>query len=352
MAKAELSPRLTINGVEIRPGERVTVDLPVARLYTHTPLTMPVHVIHGRTTGARLFVAAAIHGDEINGVEIVRRLLKLPALRHLRGVLMAIPIVNVYGFIQHSRYLPDHRDLNRSFPGSEKGSLTARVANLFMREIVSHCTHGIDLHTGAIHRANLPQIRARLDDPETERLARAFGVPVMLNADLRDGSLREAAAARGVPVLLYEAGEALRFDEVSVRAGVRGIAAVMRSLGMLPAARPGRRRVEPVLARSSTWVRAPGSGVLRTFVPLGGRVRKNELLGVIADPFGDREVSIPAPGAGIVIGRVNLPLVNEGEALFHIAQMDRPQTAALTVDSFQAEHATLEDLLLDDAPPC
>jgi predicted deacylase len=348
VAKAEPSRRLTVNGVDVRPGERVTVDLPVARLYTHTPLTMPVHVVRGRRPGPHLFVCAAIHGDEINGVEIVRRLLKLPLLRRVRGVLMAIPIVNVYGFIQHSRYLPDRRDLNRSFPGSEKGSLTARVANLFMREIVSNCSHGVDIHTGAIHRANLPQIRARLQDPETKRLARTFGVPVLLNSDLRDGSLREAAAARGVPVLLYEAGEALRFDEVSVRAGVSGIVAVMRALGMLPAGRAARRSVEPVLARSSAWVRAPGSGVLRTSVPLGARVAKNDLLGIIADPFGEREISVISPGKGVVIGRVNLPLVNEGEALFHIAYFDRP-ARPVTAETFQAVEAA-DELLLEEPP--
>jgi predicted deacylase len=349
VARAEASRRLAINGVDVGPGERTTIDLPVARLYTHTPLTMPVHVVRGRKPGPQLFVSAAIHGDEINGVEIVRRLLKLPLLRQLRGALVAIPIVNVYGFIQHSRYLPDRRDLNRSFPGSEKGSLTARIANLFMREIVSHCTHGIDIHTGALHRANLPQIRARLDEPETERLSRAFGVPVLLNSDLRDGSLREAAAALGVPVLLYEAGEALRFDEVSVRAGVRGIVAVMRALSMLPAAGGSHRSVEPVLARSSAWVRAPASGVLRTSVPLGARVRKADLLGVIADPFGEREISVGSPGEGIVIGRVNLPLVNEGDALFHIAYFDRPGRAAVTVETFQSEN-TPEEPLLSEAP--
>jgi predicted deacylase len=350
VAKAESPAPLTVNGVDIGPAERLTVDLPVARLYTHTPLTMPVHVVRGRKPGPCLFVCAAIHGDEINGVEIVRRLLASPLLKQLRGTLMAIPIVNVYGFIQHSRYLPDRRDLNRSFPGSDKGSLTARVASLFMREIVSHCTHGIDIHTGAIHRANLPQIRARLDDPGTLDLARAFGVPVLLNSDTPDGSLREAAAARGVPVLLYEAGEALRFDEVSVRAGLRGVLGVLRALSMLPAGRKAPRSVEPLLARSSTWVRAPGSGVLRTSVRLGARVRRGDTLGMIADPFGERELTVSAPSNGIVIGRLNLPLVNEGEALFHIAHFERTAAAARSVETFQAEHA-LEESLLDEPPP-
>ena len=180
-----------INGHNIRPGTRTTIDLPAGRLYTHAPMSIPVHVIRGKRDGPRLFVSAAIHGDEINGVEIIRRLLKLSALRQLRGTVLAVPIVNVHGFINHSRYLPDRRDLNRSFPGSEKGSLAARIAHLFMEEIVTKSTHGIDLHTGAIHRSNLPQIRANLENKETENLAHAFNVPVIISSNLRDGSLRD-----------------------------------------------------------------------------------------------------------------------------------------------------------------
>jgi predicted deacylase len=300
---------LTINGVTFSPGTSTTVELPVGRLYTHAPMTMPVHVIRGKKSGPRLFVSAAIHGDEINGVEIIRRLLKLPVLKRLRGTVIAVPIVNVHGLINHSRYLPDRRDLNRSFPGTEKGSLAARLANLFMQEIVSQSTHGIDLHTGALHRDNLPQVRANLDDEETDKLARAFDVPVIISSNLRDGSLREAAAEYGIPMLLYEAGEALRFDEISIRAGVKGIVNVMRTLEMLPPSRSkSKKHVEPVVARSSSWVRAPDSGILRAMVPLGSRVKKDTLLGMVADPFGESEASIIASFSGIVIGRTNLPL--------------------------------------------
>jgi len=330
---------LRINGVSVSPGTRTTIDLPVGRLYTHTPMTMPVHVIRGKVAGPRLFVSAAIHGDEINGVEIIRRLLKLPGLRRIKGTLIAVPIVNVHGLIHHSRYLPDRRDLNRSFPGSEKGSLAARLASLFMHEIVANSTHGIDIHTGAIHRTNLPQLRANLDEPETERLARAFGVPVMISANLRDGSLREAAAEVGIPMLLYEAGEALRFDEVSIRAGVKGITNVMRELGMLPPSRSrSRQSITPVVARSSTWVRAQESGILRALVPLGGRVKKGTLLGVVADPFGETEKQILANFSGIVIGRTNLPLVNEGDALYHIARFEDIHDVESQVDEFQEAH--------------
>jgi len=331
---------LTINGITVKPGTRVSIDLPTGRLYTHTPLTVPVHVVSGKKAGPRLFISAAIHGDEINGVEIIRRFLKLPALKRLHGTIIAIPIVNVHGLINHSRYLPDRRDLNRSFPGSEKGSLAARLANTFMKEIVEKSTHGIDLHTGAIHRDNLPQIRANLDDEETERLARSFNAPVIISSNLRDGSLRESASEYGIPMLLYEAGEALRFDEVSIRAGVKGIINVMRELQMLPPSRSTRKKhIEPVVARSSYWVRAPDSGILRAMIPLGARVKKNTLLGVVADPFGETEANVRALYSGIVIGRTNLPLVNEGDALYHIARFEDIEEIEAKVDEFQEEHS-------------
>lgn len=331
---------LSINGVNVKPGTRITIDLPVGRLYTHTPMTIPVHVIHSRRPGPRLFISAAIHGDEINGVEIIRRLLKLPVLKRLTGSIIAVPIVNIHGLIHHSRYLPDRRDLNRSFPGTEKGSLAGRLANLFMQEIVAQSTHGIDLHTGAIHRSNLPQIRANMDDPETEKLARAFEVPVIISSNLRDGSLREAAAEYGIPMLLYEAGEALRFDEISIRAGVKGILNVMRALEMLPATRNKlKKQSESVVARSSAWERASDSGIFRAMVPLGGRVKKGTLLGVVGDPFGEREVQITASFSGIVIGRTSLPLVNEGDALFHIARFEDIHEVEAMVDEFQEEHS-------------
>lgn len=328
-----------IAGIDIAPGKRATIALPVTKLYTHAPIEIPIHVIRGKQDGPRLFISAAIHGDEINGVEIIRRLLKQTALKRLRGILVTVPVVNVHGLINHSRYLPDRRDLNRSFPGSERGPLASRLAYLFMKEVVAKCTHGIDLHTGAIHRANLPQIRANLDDEETARLARAFSVPVLLNSTMRDGSLREAAAEKGIPMLLYEAGEALRFDEVSIRAGVRGIINVLRELEMLP---PSRKKTkaskEPMVARSSSWLRAPSSGIFRPVVALGARVEKEGLLGVIEDPFGEIEDPVHAKFSGIVIGRINLPLVNEGDALFHIARFGRVEKAEATVEEFRELH--------------
>lgn len=326
---------ITIGGVVVEPGTRTSIDLDMGRLYSHMPTTMPVQVVCGRKHGPVLFVSAAIHGDELNGVEVLRRLLRLPVLKRLRGTLIGVPIVNLHGFIQSSRYLPDRRDLNRVFPGSERGSLASRVAHLFMNEIVYQSTHGIDLHTGAIHRGNLPQIRANLGDSETERLARAFGTPVILDAAIRDGSLRAAGAERGIPILLYEAGEALRFDEFSIRGGVNGILRVMEALDMLPSS--GRKPPpEPHVARSSAWVRAPQSGLFRSRLGLGERVvRDQSVLGVVADPFGEREQEVVAPFSGLIIGRSHLPLVNEGDALYHVARFYRTDLAAERVEDYQ-----------------
>ena len=332
-----MSKALKIAGQQVASGQRRSINIPVARLYTHTEMTMPVHVLRGKKDGPHLFVSAAIHGDEIIGVEIIRRLLKLKILQRLRGTLIAVPVVNVYGFINHTRYLPDRRDLNRFFPGSEKGSLTSRLANIFMEDIVANSTHGIDLHAGSHHRINLPHIRACLDNPETEKLAFAFGAPVILNANLRDGSLRQAVEEEDIPMLLYEAGEALRFDEFAVRAGVRGILAVMRSIGMLTSRSVATSRIQPVVAKSTSWVRASGSGILRTQIPLGGKIAVNQKIGEIADPFDEHETAVISPVAGIVIGRLNLPLVHKGDALFHVAGFDDSAAISESIDEFKEE---------------
>lgn len=326
---------ITIGKTRVEPGQRVTVNLPVADLYTGTELSMPVKVVCGRKPGPVLFVSAAVHGDELNGVEIIRRLLKRKGLSSLHGTLIAVPIVNVHGFLNQSRYLPDRRDLNRCFPGSSRGSIAARLANIFLTEIVKKSDVGIDLHTGAINRSNLPQIRADLDDEKTLKLARAFGVPVIINSDLRDGSLRACAADMQLPVLIYEAGEALRFDEVCVRGGLRGILNVMRDIGMLAAVKKGKRAV-PVEARSTSWVRAPASGIVSRPVNLGATVVSGESLAIIGDPLGDSSDKVLAPFDGIVIGRSNLPLAHEGDALFHLAAFKSIATAESRVEDFVA----------------
>lgn len=332
---------LTIGGQDTLPGQQYIIEIPVAPTYTHDNLSISLKVIRGKRPGPVMFVCAAIHGDEINGVEIIRRLLKDPLLERMRGTLIAIPIVNVYGFINHTRYLPDGRDLNRSFPGSSRGSLTGRIAQTFLNEVVAHCSHGIDLHTGARHRSNFPQIRANLADEATLAMTEAFGAPLAIDAKIRDGSLRQAAGDMGVPVLLYESCEALRFDETYIRAGVKGVLNVMRHLGML---RKSRARIKPpVISRSTSWLRAPESGILRVLVPLGAEVEKGQTIGFIADPLGVSEVDVVAENAGIVIGRTNLPLVYEGDALFHIAEIGGRTN--WQVDEFHENYGPVEDEL-------
>jgi predicted deacylase len=324
---------ITIGKVTVTPGERVSINLPIADLYTGASLSMPVKVVNGRKPGPVMFVSAAIHGDELNGVEIVRRLLRQKSLDSLRGTLLAVPIVNVHGFLERSRYLPDRRDLNRSFPGSAKGSIAARTANTFVKQIVSKADFGIDLHTGALNRTNLPQVRANLDDEQTIELARVFGAPVIISSTVRDGSLRQYAAESGFPILVYEAGEALRHDEVSIRAGLRGVIRVMRHVGMLPKSRSSKA-VSPVVAASTSWVRAPDSGIISHKAELGDTVVEGQTVAIISDPLGDDQEAVRAPFDGIVIGRSTLPLAHEGEALFHIAAFKSLSRAESKVEQF------------------
>jgi len=329
---SNVQPVFQLGGESVPAGCRRTINLPITQLYTQTRLHMPVHVVNGRKPGPRLFLCAAIHGDELNGVEIIRRVLRMKALKGLCGCLVAVPIVNVLGFISQSRYLADGRDLNRFFPGTETGSFASTLASLFMKEIVGRSTHGIDLHTGARHRSNFPQIRISENDPAASELAEAFGAPIIIPSSVRDGSLRDAVRAKNIPLLLYEAGEALRFDEVSIRMGVRGVLNVMRRLGMLKEKRrSGREKTPPILCSSSLWLRAPAGGIFRTKVPLGAAVKTGQVLGTVSDPFGENEQEIVAPKAGHVIGGMEKPLVNEGDALYHIASADEKELRSVDI---------------------
>jgi predicted deacylase len=318
----------------LAPGERETVDLPISALSNHTPLTLPVHVIHGGKEGPALFLSAVVHGDEILGAEIVRRVIRHRTLHDLAGTLLAVPVVNAFGLISHSRYMPDRRDLNRSFPGSD-----SIVADLFMREVVLRSDYGIDLHTAALHRTNLPQIRIAPDEPDLLHMAEAFGPPVILISKLREGTLRQCARDRGVKVLLYEGGEALRFDEIAIRAGVIGILRVMKWLNMISTAKIARSKVPPAISLSSAWLRAPEGGLLRAAPLAGDRVEKGEAIGEISDPFGERAVQVISPEDGIIIGRTNLPIVNRGDALFHIARVKDPETSSARIGRIGGELA-------------
>jgi hypothetical protein len=312
---------ITVAGATVAAGVRKRTDIPVAQLPTQAEVSIPVEVVNGTRPGPRLWVDASIHGDEINGVEIVRELLEVIEPQKLRGTLVAVPIVNVFGFITESRYLPDRRDLNRSFPGSKRGSLAARIAHLFMSEIVSNCTHGIDLHTGSNHRTNLPHIRAKLDDPETRRCAEAFGAEVMLDSEGPKGSLRRAVAKQGKPILVFEGGEPKRFDAAAVEAGLHGTLRVMQELDMIDADIPA----PPAPSREGTgtsWIRAKRAGILRLHKRTGAEVEKGDVLGTIGDAFLHESTKVVAPCDGLIISHVTNPLVHQGDAMVHIVKFD------------------------------
>jgi predicted deacylase len=334
---------LTFSNKKVRLGERKTVLLPLPKLYDCTAMNLPIHVLRGAEEGPALCITAAIHGDELNGVEIIRRLLKKKGLKNIKGSIIAIPIVNIYGFLYQQRYLLDRRDLNRSFPGSLQGSLASILAAIIREQILSQATHVIDLHTGSNHRFNLPQIRANLDMPSNEELAMAFNVPLILHATYRDGSMRECANELGIPFLLYEAGEALRFDELSIRTGLNGILSVMVALGMIPPSKYSVKKCTPTISRNSYWLRAPVSGILKPMKKAGNRINQGQILAVIANPTSSEEYKLKSPLSGIVIGENMLPLVHAGQALFHIASFEK-----LNVVEKQLEHLQEAFDLADD----
>ena len=342
----------TIGGMTVPAGERRLVDLPVSKLSNHTPVTLPVHVLHGMRPGPAMFVSAAVHGDELNGVEIIRRVLRTLQPGNIRGTLLCVPVVNAYGFIGRSRYLPDRRDLNRSFPGSAAGSRAARLANLLLTEVVKRCQLGIDLHTAAIHRVNLPQIRcAYAQSARCRELGLAFGADVVLESPERPGSLRRAAREAGIDVLVYEGGEGLRFDEFAIKAGVDGIARVMLKIGMLEMpdgvepGPPADRVRPPMLANSAKWVRAPEGGVLRTTKRIGDAVSEGEEIGIIANPYEEADTPVRSPIRGIIIGRTTLPIVNMGDALFHVAWSEElgGRRSAASRDSAAAAEPVMDE---------
>ena len=310
-------PPFPIGDTTAAAGRRTQTELPIARLMSGTPVALPVVVLHGVSDGPTVWVNAATHGDEIIGVEIIRRVLALVHPGSLTGTLITVPIVNVHGFNTGDRYLPDRRDLNRAFPGSARGSLASRIAHLMMTEVVGRCEVGIDLHSGSDHRANLPQIRGDLSDPRTLELAMSFGAPIVIDSRVRDGSLRGAATEAGATCLVFEGGEAYRFDETSVQTAVDGILRVIHHLGMIddlaPAAPP------TLLAASARWVRASKSGIVDCRLALGARVTKGEQMGVLRDPFGKQLGRLKAPSDGVLVGKLLHPLVNRGDAVLNVA---------------------------------
>ncbi|MDF1662073.1 MAG: succinylglutamate desuccinylase/aspartoacylase family protein [Planctomycetota bacterium] len=311
---------------EIKPGTRKRIEIPIARLPTQDTLSLPINVLHGLGEGPTIWLSAAVHGDEINGIEIIRRVLGKLKARGLNGTILAVPVVNVFGFLDQKRALPDGRDLNRSFPGSPKGSLTARLAHLFVTEIVARCQYGLDFHTGARHRSNLPQLRLDFEQEGALECARAFDPPFILAAGTRDGSLRAHACKKGATTLLFEGGEALRFDEEVIQVAVTGTLNVLEHLGMIP--KEERERGSPIESVKSSWVRARRGGLFRPEVKLGDHVTAKSVIGYIADVYGKTQRTVKAPFSGIVMGLLLNPLVYQGDAVIHLARFQGKETKA------------------------
>ncbi len=321
-----------LGGHVISPGSRQIIAVHAGTTMSNHPLSITADIVHGKRPGPCLLVTACVHGDEINGTEIIRRLLGSTVLKKLRGTLLTIPIVNFPAFISRTRYLPDRRDLNRVFPGSEKGSQGARLAHAITAKFLPLCDAVIDLHTGATNRPNLPQIRIAAGDESSLALGNAFAAPVTMLSALRPGTFREAAYNLGKPFVLYEAGEASRLDASSIRFGVQGILATMRYLRMLPGGKNQPTPTTRVVSQTSFWERAPSGGLFIPLMAIGKAVAVGDTLGYVVPPVGGGDgTPVVAHLNGIVIGRNNEGLADEGDALFHIAGFENAEGAATQI---------------------
>ncbi len=326
-------PDFVIADTRVAPGQSELVALPISHTVTGIDANLTMKVLHGTRPGPTVFVSAAIHGDEIVGTAIIQQLLHQIAPDELAGTLILVPAVNIFGFVDHTRNLPDRRDLNRSFPGSPTGSMAARLANCFLDNVIARADLGIDLHSAAIHRYNLPQIRIAAHDPYLVELAMAFGAPVVIESPLRDGSMRQVAQERGTPMLLLEAGEALRFDRLAIDIGTKGVLRVLAHIGMLEADDGLACITIPARANDTRWVRAPRGGVTHRVRKSGDLVHKGDVLARVSGLFGEDVHEMASPVDGIVIGHATLPVVHQGDALFHIAEIANPEQAGQTIDS-------------------
>lgn len=306
-----------INGVRVRPGENQLIDFNIAKLPSGTAIDLPVYMFRSKNPGPSLLLIGGLHGDEINGVEIIRRMIASKIFEELKcGSVIAVPVLNIYGFLNFSREVPDGKDINRNFPGSQHGSLAAMVAHFMTKHILPQADYGLDFHTGGAVRYNYPQVRYAGSDPEARKLAVVFKAPLMLQSGLIDRSLRKQAHKTGVPIVVFEGGESMRIDEEVVTEGIAGTKRVMHYLGM--------RKTKSLTARQSvhcsksSWIRAKSSGIFNRTTESGTYVKKGDEMGRINDPFNTFCVKVKAPREGFVVGHNNMPVINRGDALFHL----------------------------------
>jgi predicted deacylase len=312
---------LTINKQVIEAGESKTVILNSYELHTKTKIEIPVHVIHSKRKGPALLLSAGMHGEETNGIEIIRKIIARKEVQNLKcGTLVAIPVINIVSFLYGSRDLPDGRDLNRCFPGTKNGSLGSRIAYDLMKHILPIIDFGVDFHTGGAKINNFPQLRCVFDFPDNVNLAKKFSPPLIIDSTYRDGTFRKEASKKSKPILVYEGGESMRFDYLAINEGVNGCLRLMTSYKMIDFEIPSNPSVK---IKKDTWVRANNSGLFHMSVNNGAHVRQGDLLGIIFDPFGETEDKLVSPVTGYIIGINNQPVVNQGDALIHIGMEER-----------------------------
>lgn len=308
--------KIAIAGQDIRPGEFKEIDINIARLPSHTMIDTPIYVSRGNEDGPVLALIAGMHGDEINGMEIVRRILESGLHQPKRGTIVCMPIINIYGFLNFSREVPDGKDINRSFPGSKRGSLASRVAYHLMHEVIPFIDYGIDFHTGGAMRTNYPQVRAVLSDPVNIELANAFNAPFTIDSPFRPNSLRKEASKKGKNIIVYEGGESLRFDHQAIEEGIQGTLRFMKHLNMIDWAPEPKE--ESKIIWNTSWLRAKYAGLFQSNVQCGQLVHKGEWVGTITDPFGEFKEKVISPETAYVIGLNNIPVINAGDALMHL----------------------------------
>ena len=310
---------LAINRETIAPGENKLVQLNIARLPTGTLIDIPVHVFNGKKAGPTVLVQAGLHGDEINGVETLRRMLQENHFAIKKGAVIVVPILNIFGFIHFSRDVPDGKDVNRSFPGRKTGSLASRIAYTYTEQILPQVDFGIDLHTGGSQRHNHPQARYTSGDSKSELLAKAFNAPFYFPSKLIAGSFRKTTFKMGIPTMVYESGESMRFDENAIAIGIQGIQNVFKSLGMT--AKRTKLKQEPIIHLESTrWIRAPRAGMFIPQIENGQSVEKGQILGLVTDTFARKNKKVKAPFDGHIICINHQAVINQGDALFHIGR--------------------------------
>lgn len=342
-----------IAGQDVPAGTSTDISLPISTTAMGYDAHLAVRVIHGARPGPVVFVSGAIHGDEIIGTAVIQRIAHELDPQNLAGTVMLVPVANIFGFLTQSRYLPDRRDLNRCFPGNANGSLAGQLAHVFFSEVVSRATFGIDIHTAAVHRYNLPQIRIEAGDKQLVELAMAFGAPIIIESPLREGSLRALARAAGVSMLLMETGEALRFDRFSIDTGVSGVLRVLAHLEMIEADDGLGEVGVPARSNRSVWARSPRGGVTHRARKSGDAVRKGDLLAAVSGMFGEDPVELLSPIDGIVIGHATLPVVHQGDALFHIAAVAHPERVGQRIETitdaiYASEPEGFAEALLDE----